>query len=107
MEAEVASLGNLTPAASDQEAAAEVLAELKLTIKLNQQLAAGLDHGSTTELETLAERSSRTRWPSRASPAISASPSAAAPTSPNSDAHWQGETTPTLVGRYLVPSTRL
>jgi hypothetical protein len=55
VEAEVASLGMLTPAASDQEAAAEVLAELKLTIKLNQQLAAGLDHGSTTELETLAE----------------------------------------------------
>ena len=55
VEEEVASLGELTPAPSDQEAAAEVLAELKLTIKLNRQLAAGLDHGSTTELETLAE----------------------------------------------------
>jgi hypothetical protein len=55
VEAEVASLGKLTPAPSDQEAAAEVIAELKLTIKLNRQLAAGLDHGSATELETLAE----------------------------------------------------
>jgi hypothetical protein len=55
IEAEVADLGKLTPDASDQEAAAEVIAELKLTIKLNRRLAAGLDHGSVTELETLAQ----------------------------------------------------
>jgi hypothetical protein len=55
VEREVASLGKLFPDAADREAVAEVLADLKLTIKLNRRLAAGLDHGSVDELETLAE----------------------------------------------------
>lgn len=55
IETEVERLGELTPDADDQEAAAEVIAELKLTIKLNRRLAAGLDHGSVAELETLAQ----------------------------------------------------
>jgi len=55
IEREVERLGELTPDADDQEAAAEVIAELKLTIKLNRSLAAGLDHGSVAELETLAQ----------------------------------------------------
>lgn len=32
-----------------------MIAQLKLTIKLNRRLAAGLDHGSITELETLTQ----------------------------------------------------
>lgn len=55
IEREVDRLGELTPDTADQEAAAEVIAELKLTIKLNRRLAAGLDHGSVAELETLAQ----------------------------------------------------
>lgn len=55
IEKEVARLGRLNPDTSDQEAAAEVIAELRLTIKLNRRLAAGLDHGSVSELETLAQ----------------------------------------------------
>jgi hypothetical protein len=53
-----------TEAPEPVAAVAKVLADLKLTIKLNRRLAAGLDHGSVVELET-------------------ASPSAAAPTKPN------------------------